>query len=105
MDNGKPTSVAGEFNGVVPLWSNEEDARAAISDHPGFASCTVIAVDIAELRRLWLPELDLEGELVGLNWSGETLAGHDIKPSVLERQYLIQSRALQGAPISVRRRT
>jgi hypothetical protein len=42
-------------------------------------------VNLVEWRRRWLPGLERDGLLVGLNWSGDRPTGFDVEPADVER--------------------
>jgi len=40
-----------------------------------------VEIDLVTWRQRWLPGLERDGLLVGLNWSGDRATGYDIEPA------------------------
>jgi Protein of unknown function (DUF2750) len=45
----------------------------------------VIEIPLTDWRSRWLPGLDQDRLLVGLNWSGDRATGYDVRPAEVER--------------------
>lgn len=75
-----------------PFWSLESRVRTLISTVEVYAGFRPQAIELDVWRRRWLPDLESEGMLVGLNWSGELATGFDVPPAeVLARLALSDS--------------
>ncbi len=66
---------------VLPVWSAAEAAAAAATGPWGIYAATAITLD--EFLELWLPGLEGDGDLVGVNWD-EALEGIEIPPLELQ---------------------
>ena len=47
---------------------------------PAYAEFEPVEISWQEFRDKWLPELERDGLLVGVNWSGSNVAGYDLDP-------------------------
>ena len=45
----------------------------------------IVEIQLLDWRSRWLPGLDQDQLLVGLNWSGDRATGYDIRPAEVER--------------------
>lgn len=66
---------------AMPFWSLESRVRTLISTVPEYGSFEVRSIPLDTWRERWLPDLDAEGMLVGLNWGGESATGYDVPPA------------------------
>jgi hypothetical protein len=84
--DGYPCPLNGDGIRVFPVWSSERRVRRIIAQVPAYADFVVVAMPWSELRDEWLSELEDDGYLVGLNWTGPRAAGYDVEPqSVRDR--------------------
>jgi len=65
----------------MPFWSSEAQARRIVRSVQAFAGFEVESIDLAAWRDRWLPGLQRDGILVGLNWTGERATGFDLEPT------------------------
>ena len=68
----------------MPFWSKESRAQKVIDNVPAYAGFEVLAVPLPEFRERWLPGMQRDGLLVGLNWSGTSATGYDRAPEAVE---------------------
>lgn len=79
--NGFPAPVNADGVRSMPFWSLATRARkiqSTVSDYDGFE---IASIPLFEWRSRWLPGLERDGLLVGLNWSGMRATGYDVLPS------------------------
>lgn len=76
-ESGIPTTENIEGEKTMPFWSCEEQAQAFIDSVKGYSAFSVLKVEWKVFAEKWLPGLDADGLLAGLNWQGETGAGFD----------------------------
>jgi len=51
---------------------------------PAYAEFEVFNIPLEEFRSRWLPGLERDGLLVGLNWSGQWATGLDVEPASVQ---------------------
>lgn len=87
---GYPAPVNDDGVRVMPFWSKRSRAEKVVLGVPAFAGFDVVELTVAEWRDRWLPGLQADGLLVGLNWSGPRATGYDLTPAeVAERMSLL----------------
>lgn len=98
-ESGFPFPLNSEGRRAAPFWSSESRARRVIAQVPAYAGFTVVALTWEEVRDRWLPGLERDGFLVGINWTGERATGYDLEPrTVLERMEQALQVACEGTP-------
>src|SRR5450631_1325939 len=78
-------------NRTAPFWSS----RSRREDHDrcaGVPGHGVLEIDLSWWKERWLPGLEKDGLLLGLNWSGERATEFDIEPSELLRSLAARSK-------------
>lgn len=65
----------------MPFWSLASRAEKIVSAVDAYAGFEVVAIPLDEWRSWWLPRLEQDGLLVGLNWSGPRATGYDVNPA------------------------
>jgi hypothetical protein len=78
---GYPAPRTREGKRSQPFWSSIGRARRIIERVPAYRGFQPEEVSWEELRDSWLPGLERDGLLVGVNWSGSSAKGHDVTPS------------------------
>jgi hypothetical protein len=79
-ERGVPAPVSSAGRRAMPFWSSRERAqRAGRSEQ--FAGCRPRRLSLAEFRERWLPGLERDGLLVGVNWTGPRFTGYDVEPT------------------------
>jgi hypothetical protein len=63
---------------VMPFWSLSTRAQRVVDTVEAYHGFDVVALPLTEWRSRWLPGLQRDGVLVGLNWSGERATGYDL---------------------------
>lgn len=64
----------------MPFWSLASRAQKLVDTIEAYAGFDVVGVHLDEWRLRWLPGLEEDGLLVGLNWSGPRASGYDVSP-------------------------
>jgi len=80
---GFPAPKNGSGERSMPFWSLRTRAEAVVSNVPAYSTFEVHEISLAEFRDRWLPGLEKDGVLVGVNWSGEHATGYDIEPGTV----------------------
>ncbi len=65
----------------TPFWSRRSRAERVISTVAAYRDFEAVAVALDAWRDRWLPGLQRDGILVGVNWSGQSATGYDIEPA------------------------
>lgn len=68
----------------MPFWSLQSRVEKTIEQVPAYAGFIAVEIPLAEWRERWLPRMDDDGLLVGINWSGERATGFDVEPREAE---------------------
>jgi hypothetical protein len=78
---GFPTSTNASGETTMPFWSLESRANKIVDSVPAYSGFVPekLKLDVFESR--WLPGLERDGLLVGINWSGDSATGYDMKPA------------------------
>ncbi|MCW8886226.1 MAG: DUF2750 domain-containing protein [Motiliproteus sp.] len=72
-----------EETDVIPVWSNESDAKAQCSDE--WANNKVESIDLKSFVENWLTGMDEDGLLVGPNWNAD-MEGLEVEPGELAHE-------------------
>lgn len=77
---GFPSPGDADGNRALPFWSRSSRARRVIDHVAAYRDFEVVEIDLDDWLTRWLPGLDRDGYLVGLNWSGARATGYDVAP-------------------------
>lgn len=77
-DGGIPAPFGSEGKRTMPFWSRESRALRMIADASAYAGFRTREIPRADFESRWLPGLEKDGLLIGLNWSGERATGYDV---------------------------
>jgi hypothetical protein len=66
---------------AMPFWSRASRAEKITSTVDAYAGFETVRIPLAEWRSRWLPGLERDGLLLGLNWSGPRATGYDVEPA------------------------
>lgn len=80
-DDGFLAPANADGQRAMPFWSSRERAERVVNTVPAYQHFAVVGLALDEWTSRWLPGLEKDGLLVGLNWSGGTARGYDIEPS------------------------
>jgi hypothetical protein len=85
-EQGFPAPLTMSGKRAMPFWSSRTRAQAVIAAAEAYASFSPVSLPIAEWAERWLPGLEKDGLMVGLNWYGKTATGYEFQPhEVLSR--------------------
>jgi hypothetical protein len=76
--NGFPTSTNASGETAMPFWSKESRARRVIEGVDAYRDFEPVRLELEVFVGHWLPGLERDGLLVGLNWSGKRATGYDM---------------------------
>lgn len=79
-NDGFPAPKTPEGNRAMPFWSSLSRVERIIATVPAYASFQPFEIAWELFRDNWLPGLERDGVLVGVNWSGPRALGYDIAP-------------------------
>jgi hypothetical protein len=77
---GFPAPKTPDGNRAMPFWSSLSRVERIIATVPAYASFQPYEIAWELFRDNWLPGLERDGVLVGVNWSGPRALGYDITP-------------------------
>jgi hypothetical protein len=83
--NGYPAPKSNEERRVQPFWSSRSRVEKIISRVAAYTGMEPDQIELPVWRERWLPGLQRDGLLVGLNWSGERATGYDVGPADVVR--------------------
>lgn len=84
-DGGYPAPFGSSGPRAMPFWSKRSRAQRIIDNVPAYSTFEVEEIPLERWRNEWLPDLERDNLLVGLNWSGKRATGYDISTSDLLR--------------------
>jgi hypothetical protein len=90
-DAGYPAPLGRDGVRRMPFWSTRGRAQRVIDQVPAYGGMWPAAVSYEHWRTKWLAELDKDGLLVGLNWSGKAAVGYDLSVQDLLRNFEARS--------------
>lgn len=77
---GFPTSTNASGEIAMPFWSSEARAKRVVETVNAYKDFEPVPIELTAFAEKWLPGLEKDGLLCGLNWSGERATGYDIAP-------------------------
>jgi hypothetical protein len=80
-DDGIPAPIKAEGRRAMPFWSTRSRVEKIIASVPAYANFRPVEVSLKEFGNRWLDELERDGLLVGINWSGPAATGYDVEPA------------------------
>jgi hypothetical protein len=83
---GFPAPENGSGERAMPFWSLESRARTIIDNIPAYEGFVPVRLTLAEFVENWLPGMEKDGLLAGINWSGERATGYDMLPTELRER-------------------
>lgn len=78
---GHPAPVNSEGRRSMPFWSLESRAERVVRAVDAYRDFELVRIDLDVWKVRWLPGLEADELLVGLNWSGERATGFDVEPA------------------------
>jgi len=65
----------------MPFWSKPTRAKRVVSQVEAYRDFEVVEIPMTSWLDDWLPGLDRDGLLVGVNWAGARATGFDLAPT------------------------
>jgi len=78
---GYPAPLTSEGKRSQPFWSSVERVRRILERAPAYRGFELEEISWESFRDSWLPGLERDGLLVGVNWSGDAATGDDVTPA------------------------
>ena len=79
-DAGHPAPVNPDGQRSMPFWSKPSRAERIVDHVPAYAGFRVVRIGLDDWTSRWLPGLESDNILVGINWSGPRAQGYDMAP-------------------------
>jgi len=79
-EGGFPSPKTSDGNRAIPFWSSLSRVERIIATVPAYAGFHPFEITWELFRDNWLPGMERDGLLVGVNWSGPRAVGYDIAP-------------------------
>jgi hypothetical protein len=79
-DGGYPAPMTASGQRAMPFWSSRSRVERVIKNVAAYASFRPEQVTWEEFCGTWVPDLEADGTLVGVNWSGKRAVGYDLPP-------------------------
>jgi hypothetical protein len=97
--NGAPAPAGEDGRRVMPFWSTRSRAQRIIDTVPAYAGFVPRSLSLQAFEDRWLPGLQRDGLLVGINWSGARATGYEVGPETVAG-WLIAQRERAGDDVS-----
>jgi hypothetical protein len=65
----------------MPFWSSHSRAERIIATVSAYSGFVTEEIDWASFTSKWAPDLERDGCLIGINWSGANATGYDLPAS------------------------
>lgn len=78
---GFPAPVSGSGKRSQPFFSSLSRAERIIKRVPAYAGFQPVELSLQQFILRWLPGLEKDGLLLGLNWTGQRATGYDVEPA------------------------
>jgi hypothetical protein len=75
---GFPAPRDKDGNRALPFWSKSSRAERVVGQVTAFSGFTVVEIGLDEWLGRWLPDLERDRYLVGINWAGGKATGYDL---------------------------
>lgn len=85
-DGGFPAPRASSGQRAQPFWSSRSRVSKIIASVPDYANLQPIEITLEDFCKEWLPRLESENILVGVNWSGAQAVGYDLSVSQVQQR-------------------
>ncbi|WP_238476240.1 DUF2750 domain-containing protein [Agromyces mariniharenae] len=79
--DGFPAPMTPTGQRAQPFWSKQSRAQRIVDAVPAYAEMEIVEIPLVDWRERWLPGLERDGLLVGINWSGRNATGYDRSPA------------------------
>ncbi|WP_041840662.1 DUF2750 domain-containing protein [Actinoplanes friuliensis] len=78
---GHPAPKDSRGNRAMPFWSKQSRAKRVVGAVPAYQGFAVVEIPVSDFLDSWLPGLQRDGLLVGVNWAGARATGYDMAPT------------------------
>lgn len=78
---GYCVTKAADGTRAIPFWSKESRARKVVGQVAAFGDFEIVPVELDDWLGRWLPDLEQDGVLAGINWAGPCATGYDMAPT------------------------
>lgn len=78
---GYPAPVNADGTRAMPFWSKPTRAQRVVSQVEAYRDFEVVEIGVGDWLGSWLPGLERDGLLVGVNWAGARATGFDMAPT------------------------
>jgi uncharacterized protein DUF2750 len=82
---GYPSPKTESGRRAMPFWSTRSRVEKIIKTVAAYAGFEPVEISWVDFRSKWVPGLQRDGLLVGVNWSGKKALGYDIEPERLRQ--------------------
>ena len=84
---GFPIAKDTDGSMTLPFWSKSSRAQRVVGQVDAYHDFDVVEIDLTDWLDRWLPGLEREGYLVGVNWAGPKATGYDVAPGQVARWF------------------
>ena len=81
--DGYPAPKTASGKRAQPFWSSRSRVERIIKTVPAYSTFEPHEIPLEDFVTNWLPTLERDGMLAGVNWSGPKALGYDVEPSHL----------------------
>jgi hypothetical protein len=78
---GYPAPRDPSGNRAMPFWSKASRAKRVVSTVAAYRGFDVVEIPAGDWLDNWLPGLQRDGLLIGVNWAGARATGYDVAPT------------------------
>jgi len=97
-EGGFPAPKTSSGQRAHPFWSSRSRVERIIKNVPAYVGFEPVEISWADFERAWVPGMEKDGLLIGVNWSGPRATGYDIEPTQLRDSV----RAMLNEPVDGR---
>lgn len=83
-EGGYPAPKNHEGRRAQPFWSSRSRVARTIKSVPAYKGFEPEEIPLNVFLDKWVPVLESEGLLVGVNWSGPRATGYDLEPQAVK---------------------
>ena len=83
-DGGFPAPITSSGKRAQPFWSSLSRVQKIIDSVPAYAEFEPHEISWEDFCSKWVPGLENDGLLAGVNWSGPHAIGYDIEPHKIQ---------------------
>jgi hypothetical protein len=95
--SGIPAPIGDKGKRAMPFWSSPSRVQKIIETADAYAGFETFELAWDVFRDRWLPGLEKDGLMVGVNWSGSRAVGYDVEPTTVKEAIEFQINNGRGA--------